>query len=134
MRKGFDFYYWGIRPELLESCDETVREVGKIFELTDDDLQEVEGIARDEANAEIFKYIFGTGNAFTNLINRNKLASLIDMIHEKKGIPYKYLEYECDGEILNIRYKGELVADGDIPDIDFEGDRKENEEEENEID
>lgn len=104
---AFDYNYWGIYKENLEKGDKIIQELAKQYNLSDDDLYNIEEIAKTEAATD------SAANGFDNLsniINERKIIAAIALICQKQNLDIDDFDYTTDGNIIEVIYKEERVA------------------------
>lgn len=121
MEHKFDYEFWNMHPYVLDKGEECFCDLAKEFGVEDwNILSSIE----DKAKGFVFAALvnaYQRGNnpfessrefALANLINQYKIDCLIDYICETQGLNPTDFEHHAydDGEFLDVKYKGEVVA------------------------
>ena len=104
---AFDYAYWGIYKNSLEKGEEIIQKLASQYELSDDDLCNIEETAKLEAATNISAN--GLNN-LSNIINERKIITALALICQKQNLDIDNFDYTVNGNVIEIIYKEERVA------------------------
>ena len=104
---AFDYAYWGIYKNSLEKGEEIIQKLASQYELSDDDLCNIEETAKLEAATNISAN--GLNN-LSNIINERKIITALALICQKQHLDIDNFDYTVNGNVIEIIYKEERVA------------------------
>lgn len=105
---GFDYSYWGIYQENLETGEERIQELANQYQLSMDDLCNIEENAKEHVQ-ELLQCSPDI-DELTDTINKCKIEAAINLICSKHNLETEDFDYEINGEIIEIIYKNERIA------------------------
>ena len=104
---AFDYAYWGIYKNSLEKGEDIIQKLASQYELSDDDLCNIEETAKLEAATNISAN--GLNN-LSNIINERKIITALALICQKQNLDIDNFDYTVNGNVIEIIYKEERVA------------------------
>ena len=99
---------FGIYPEELIKCNRLITSIAKNYNLTENDLDDADDIAKGIINIKLRKEKYPL-DKFTNTINLCRLREIIQKASEKNNIPITDFNFDADGSDIWATYKNKPI-------------------------
>lgn len=99
---------FGIYPEELIKCNRLISSITKNYNLTENDLDDADDIAKDIINIRLREEKYPL-NKLTNTINLCRLREIIQKTSEKNNIPITDFNFDANGSDIWATYKNKPI-------------------------
>lgn len=99
---------FGIYPEELIKCNRLISSITKNYNLTENDLDDANDIAKDIINIRLREEKYPL-NKLTNTINLCRLREIIQKASEKNNIPITDFNFDADCSDIWATYKNKPI-------------------------
>lgn len=99
---------FGIYPEELIKCNRLINTIAKNYNLTENDLDDADDIAKNIINIKIRKERYPL-DKLTKTINLCRLREIIQKASEKNNIPITDFSFNVDGSDIWTTYKNKPI-------------------------
>lgn len=99
---------FGIYPEELRKCNKLIISIAKKYNLTENDLDDADDIAKDIINIRLREERYPLGK-LTKTINLCRLREIIQKASEKNNIPITDFNLDADGSDIWTTYKNKPI-------------------------
>lgn len=99
---------FGIYPEELRKCNKLIISIAKKYNLTENDLDDADDIAKDIINIRLREERYPL-DRLTNTINLYRLKGVIEKVSKKNNIPITDFNFNADGYDIWTTYKNKPI-------------------------
>lgn len=99
---------FGIYPEELTKCNRLINSIAKNYNLTENDLDDADDIAKDIINIRLREEKYPL-NKLTKTINLCRLREIIQIASKKNKIPITDFNFDADGSDIWATYKNKPI-------------------------
>lgn len=99
---------FGIYPEELTKCNRLINSIAKNYNLTENDLDDADDIAKDIINIRLREEKYPL-NKLTKTINLCRLREIIQITSKKNNIPITDFNFDADGSDIYVTYKNKPI-------------------------